>query len=245
MDLEKVYTEIVTHLQLLMQDHYIPAHGYEHFVAVKNHAVLALEHENLSELQKFEVEIAALLHDVDDEKIFPGNKNFENARLILNKAFVKGEKLKGEDKIIEDIITLISLVSCSKNGSSEPPEPWMAIPRDCDRLEAIGQIGIDRCRDLCIHKGWPFHLDTTPVAITEEEVWAAATQERYDRYASGVKSVSMLDHYYDKLLHIGKPETLKSQNKYILEEAAKRTKIMVQFVIYYWTHQNTIPDNIV
>ena len=137
------------------------------------------------------------------------------------------------------IIEMIDLVSCSKNGDSEPPEPWMAIPRDCDRLEAIGQIGIDRCREFTIHKKAPFHTETTPRAQTIEDVWKAATPERFDAYMKGVNSISMIDHYYDKLLHIGRPEKLRSQNPYILRQAAKRNDVMASFVVDYWVRNSS------
>lgn len=228
MDTSNIRVRTLFYLQSLMRGHSIGGHGYDHFIAVRDHSILALEHENLSEREKLQVELAALLHDIDDEKIFPQSKNYENARFILNKSL---KDIDDKDNFIEVVINLISLVACSKNGNSDPPEPWMAIPRDCDRLEAIGQIGIDRCLEF---KGGPYHVDTTPRASILEEVWNIATPEKFEGYMKGKRSISMIDHYYDKILHIGKPEALKSQNKYILEEAARRNDLMAQFVIDYW-----------
>ncbi|CAK7994550.1 Hypothetical protein POVR1_LOCUS74 [uncultured virus] len=53
-------------------------------------------------------------------------------------------------------------------------------------------------------------------------------------YSQGEKSQSMIDHYYDKLLHIGQPRALKSQNSYILLEAEKRNHQMIEYVLTYW-----------
>jgi len=203
-------------------------HNFDHFIAVADHAIKALEYEDLSPRKKLQVELASLLHDADDEKIFPNSKNYQNARLILGEIT---NTIENPEEFIETIIQMIALVSCSKNGDNEPPEPWMAIPRDCDRLEAIGQIGIDRCREFTIHRGTPFHTNNTPRAYTEEEVWKAATPERFNTYMKGTRSTSMIDHYYDKLLHVGKSEHLRSQNPYILEEAARRSHIMVKYII--------------
>lgn len=211
-------------------------HGLIHFTNVRNHAIKALKYENLSDRKKLQVEFAALLHDVDDKKLFPNSVNNENARKIL----AESVDIDDKQKFIDDIISMIDLVSCSKNGDSEPPEPWMAIPRDCDRLEAIGQIGIDRCKEFTDYKKAPYHVENTTRASNEEEVWKAATPERFVLYMKGAQSASMLDHYYDKLLHIGKPECLRSQNKYILEEAARRNNIMVEFVIKYWKDNSLI-----
>ena len=141
-----------------------------------------------------------------------------------------------QEEFIQGIIDMISLVSCSENGDSEPPFPWMAIPRDCDRLEAIGEIGIKRCKDFMVEKKGLFHTDNTPIATTKQEVELAANPERFKAYMRGVKSASMIDHYYDKLLHIGKPECLRSQNPYILQEASRRNGVMTNYVIDYWAN---------
>ena len=237
---------IILELNELMNGVNVAGHNYDHFIAVRDHAIEALKHEIISDRKKLQVELAALLHDVDDRKLFPNNKVSQsdsrksqpydrednvNARMILEKSI---KNIEDADEFIEGIIVLINLVACSKNGDSEPPKPWMAIPRDCDRLEAIGQIGIDRCRDLCIQKKYPFHLDSTPRAYDHQHVLEAATSDRFNAYMKGTLSVSMIDHYYDKLLHIGNAKSLRSQNPYILEEAARRNDSMVQFVIDYW-----------
>jgi uncharacterized protein len=216
----------------------VAAHGYDHFIDVWNHSTKALKHEQLSDRIKLQIELAALLHDADDRKIFRkrnGNsdslESYPNAREILKKTITDDDK----EQFIQEIIDMISLVSCSENGDSEPPYPWMAIPRDCDRLEAIGEIGIKRCTEFITERKAAFHLETTIRALTKDQVEAAATSERFAAYMKGARSVSMIDHYYDKLLHIGKPHCLRSQNPYILEEAARRNNVMTQFVIDYWT----------
>lgn len=214
-------------LAKLMNNHQVPGHGIEHMKIVANHAVEALKFETLTSDQKLYVEIAALLHDADDAKIFNNHANNDNARKLLYDA---GMNESGTKLIIE----MIDLVSCSKNGDREPPVKWMAIPRDCDRLEAIGEIGIDRCKQVTDHIKIPYHLPSTLVVRTSDELWEVASMDRFRGYSEGLKSMSMIDHYYDKLLHIGKPELLKSQNPYILREAAERTQLMVQFVLNYW-----------
>ncbi|AGC02341.1 Metal dependent phosphohydrolase [Acanthamoeba polyphaga moumouvirus] len=222
----------------IMNGHDVGGHGFDHFIAVRNHALKALEFENISTTKKLQVELAAFLHDVDDPKIFPTSINYQNALLVLDASFseIKFDDLVSDitfDSFKNDVIQLISLVSCSKNGDDEPPEPWMAIPRDADRLEAIGEIGITRCRDFAIHINLPFYTSETPIAKTREDVLKFATIERFNKYKSGHKSISMIDHYYDKLLHIGKSACLRSQNTYILGEAEKRNEIMIDFVLNF------------
>jgi len=221
--------QVESKLADLIKDHDVKGHSMDHFIAVRDHALKALKCERLPSRTKLQIELAALLHDADDRKIFPFSVNNKNARAILQTLHVDGK-----DKFIDDIIQMIDLVSCSKNGDSEPPQRWMAIPRDCDRLEAIGIIGIERCNEYSKMINLPYHLADTPVVRTEAELWKIATPERFAKYKEIKMSVSTIDHYYDKLLHIGKPECLRSQNKYILEEAARRNNVMVEFVLNYW-----------
>jgi uncharacterized protein len=260
-------------------------HGYDHFVAVHNHAVSALKYEpNLTDEQKVAVELAALLHDIDDKKLFPNNKNNENARAILennvrflndvisqnNKIINKDNELHSSifvnnlendennkylsnftnidnqeekrfltkstniDDFFKLILHMIDLVSCSKNGDSDPPISWMAIPRDCDRLEAIGHIGIERCRAYNQHISKPLHLINTQRVYTIDELWKVATVDRFNNYQKLGTSESMIDHYYDKLLHIGSSQRLKSKNFYVLQESKNRESIMIDYILNYW-----------
>lgn len=256
MNINKIIDAAEEELRDLMKDHDVGGHGMDHMLFVAEHAEEALNHENLPEDTKLQIYLAALLHDADDHKIFKNSHNYSNARNILNRvitiddiALLYREKLEKEDDyhnnknaclegyredFINFTIEMIELVSCSKNRDSDPPHPWMAIPRDCDRLEAIGEIGIKRCKEVTEHFKSPYHTDNTARVYTEEELWKVATPERFANYKS---SPSMIDHYYDKLLHIGDPERLKSQNYYILKEAKRRNRVMVDFVLNYWKEQ--------
>jgi uncharacterized protein len=237
---------IESELKNLIKDEVIGGHNHEHFAAVRDHSIEAAKlEEQLSLTKKCQVVLAAYLHDADDHKIFPENKNYENARFILHKCIPTTGIIKLYDdsdpivinnieNFIDEIIMMISLVSCSKNGDSEPPEKWMAIPRDCDRLEAIGLIGIERCTAYNNSVGRPLHLPTTEKLYSLDDLNKVVTPERFLSYATNGTSDSMIDHYYDKLLHIGHPTRLKSQNSYILKEAEKRNNLMAEFVINYW-----------
>ena len=225
MNFNAIIIKIQEELSTIMSNYNVPGHDLDHFITVKNHVINALQYEDLPELTKQKVILAGLLHDIDDHKIF-NTTNYENARNILNKYMNNSD--------IEDIIEMISLVSCSKNGSSDNKDKWKLIPRDCDRLEAIGEIGIERAYTYTIHVSRPLHCEDTIRAYNINDINKAATIERYNNYMKGAKSVSMIDHFYDKLLHIGKPDNLKSDNIYILQEAEKRNKIMQDYVINYW-----------
>lgn len=235
MNILDIRIKVQLEIQSLIHGVNVAAHDYDHFIAVWNHAIEALKYENLSKRTKLQVELAALLHDADDKKLFPKQPSvrlYNNARTILEKTT---KEVNNQDEFIQGIIDMISLVSCSENGDSEPPQRWMAIPRDCDRLEAIGEIGIKRCKDFIVEKKGLFHTENTQIATTKHEVEVAADPSRFKVYMSGARSSSMIDHYYDKLLHIGKSECLRSQNPYILQEASRRNNVMTDFVIDYWS----------
>lgn len=82
------------------------------------------------------VSLAALLHDVDDHKLF-STENNQNAR-----AFLQSQPIRQDE--IECICTVINAVSFSKNRGKRPESLEGQIVQDADRLDAIGAIGIAR-----------------------------------------------------------------------------------------------------
>ena len=82
------------------------------------------------------ISLAALLHDVDDHKLFH-TKNNENAR-----AFLQSHRIESET--IEFICEVINGVSFSRNKGKHPESVEGKIVQDADRLDAIGAIGIAR-----------------------------------------------------------------------------------------------------
>lgn len=89
------------------------------------------------EADKELVALSALLHDVDDYKLF-NTKNNANARSFLVSQNISEGK-------INQIIAIINSVSFSKNKCQVPSTLEGKIVQDADRLDAIGAIGIARC----------------------------------------------------------------------------------------------------
>lgn len=108
-------------------------HGADHSLRVYNNAIAIM---NSYECNTLYVELAALLHDVDDHKLFK-NKNNENARKFLNDNDF-------DEEFIEEIIEIINSVSFTKNKGTIPKTIEACIVQDADRLDAIGAIGIAR-----------------------------------------------------------------------------------------------------
>ena len=109
-------------------------HDAEHTLRVYNNALQIAETEQ--HCNRLIVSLAALLHDVDDYKLF-NTKNNHNARTFLNEQYMDSES-------VEQICEIINCVSFSKNRGISPTTIEGKIVQDADRLDAIGAIGIAR-----------------------------------------------------------------------------------------------------
>ena len=109
-------------------------HDYHHTLRV--HA-LARNIAYLEQADMLTVELAALLHDVDDHKLSPNTaETKENAVTFLRKHQI------AEDQI-QRIVHIIDQISFSRN--TLPPDTLEGqCVQDADRLDAIGAIGIAR-----------------------------------------------------------------------------------------------------
>ena len=92
--------------------------------------------ESYPEADSFISSLSALLHDVDDHKLFKTQNN-DNARNFLQENGLSEE-------LIENICEIINSVSFSKNKGKTPRTIEGQIVQDADRLDAIGAIGIAR-----------------------------------------------------------------------------------------------------
>ena len=111
-------------------------HDWFHIERVYNLSRYLEEKENAD---SFIVEMAALLHDIDDWKFSSSNDtNTTNTEVFLRKIQVNEEELI---KIIK-IINTISFKGGVVDSSQETIEG--KVVQDADRLDAIGAIGIAR-----------------------------------------------------------------------------------------------------
>lgn len=109
-------------------------HDFDHTLRV-HHMATRLAIEEGADLQI--VQLAALLHDVDDRKLSP--ETYEGKLRAVN--FLKENGLENEK--IQEIIDIISRISFS--AQLPPPESIEGkCVRDADRLDAMGAIGIAR-----------------------------------------------------------------------------------------------------
>ena len=109
-------------------------HDLQHTLRVYGNALEIAKTEPGADL--FVISVAALLHDVDDYKIF-NTTDYQNAR-----AFLKDNSVSEE--LYRRIIDTIDSVSFSKNRGKRPETLEGQIVQDADRLDALGAIGIAR-----------------------------------------------------------------------------------------------------
>ncbi len=173
------------------------------------------------------------MHDADDHKIFPKNNNNENTRAILDKLFTTDP---ARDQIKDNIIRMINLVSFSSNGNNESQEidELELIPRYCDRLESIGKIGIYRAYIYSVGQKRPIYVNTTPRVFKTEDIDKVATEDRIKQYLVNKKSESMIDHFYDKILHV----KCDISSPYLQSQFETRREVVKKFIVDFWNDPN-------
>lgn len=206
----------------------------------------------------FKVELAALFHDIDDSKYFPDNHHYQNAREILKN--VNATTLHFSESDINDIIQMIGWVSSSGNGDMIPEKAigkeYLLYPRYADRLEALGIIGLERTLHYTLNKAKGsgkysdeegFKTERPEILFNNQTKRAEskdgsgsiesylenlyediATVDRYNNYKG--KSITMIDHFYDKLLRLGK---YPIRNSYFDIETEKRQKPLEYIIIEF------------
>ena len=183
---DRTYLNVLTELaELLKSADVDPGHGIEHVTTVAKHCDESINClQNLRDYQKIALMLGGLLHDADDEKIFPNSTNYQNARKILSDVLpdtAKEVKEVTKETMIELVIEIIDLVSCrhNRNNKVSPDNEWKLIVRYCDRAEAIGVIGIVRCYQFTIKSNMKFYTENTSRAVNFDELWKIATPERF------------------------------------------------------------------
>ena len=171
------------------------------------------------------IKLAALLHDIDDEKLFGDTEGAHpNAIHILVTHMPKSTHWK-----IGLIIAMIHLVPTSKNGNTIKDEAkdalWMYIPQNADRNAALGYIGIYRCYAYYVVKGAHYFTVDEPLPKTMAELEKLADPQRFAEYSSGTRHESRHQHsptsminYYTSVLNFWEPIFAKHCDKQINDD---------------------------
>lgn len=152
-------------------------HDWWHIHRVRNMALKLAENEGGD---RFVIEVAALLHDLDDWKL---NSGAESKTVNWLKKLDLDEIKAG--KILE-IIEQVSFKGAGVENKAFTIEA--KIVQDADRLDAIGAIGIARTFAYGGHKSRPiYHPGIKPVMHSDFESYKNST-------------APTINHFYEKLL---------------------------------------------
>ena len=184
-------------------------HDWWHIYRVWKNAIAICE---IEKADSFIVELAALLHDLDDWKFNEaGDETPHRARAWLESCHV--------DPVIADsvceIITHISYKGAGVENKMDSLEGF--IVQDADRLDAIGAIGIGRAFAYGGYKNRPLYDPDSPPMMH-------ASFEEYKNSKSAT-----INHFYEKLLLL-KDRMNTATAKRIAEQ---RHKVMEDFLTQF------------
>ncbi|MDF0725745.1 HD domain-containing protein [Cytobacillus sp. S13-E01] len=188
-------------------------HDWWHIFRVRNMAVELARKEDAKLLI---VELAALLHDVADEKL----NSDEQAG--INKVIQWLKKLNLNENDSNHIIEIIKTMSF-KGGHGEPMTTLEGkIVQDADRLDAIGAVGIAR---TFAYAGSRLDLIYDPSIPVRRSLTKA-------EYRNGTSTA--INHFYEKLLKLSELMNTKSAK----EIAMERHRFMEAYLDQFYKEWN-------
>ena len=155
-------------------------HDYHHTMRVYRLAVQIAKKEKADLLI---VQLAALLHDVDDAKLSP--ETYATKKNAVD--FMESNGI--DNKIIEAVCKIIEEVSFAGTDSVVPSTKEGKCVQDADRLDAMGAIGIARAFAYGGSKGRK---------IYDPEIKPLVNMSK-EAYQKNQNSTSV-NHFYEKLL---------------------------------------------
>ncbi len=181
-------------------------HDWWHIYRVWKNAITICEHEGAD---TFIVQLAALLHDLDDWKF---NESGDETPLRA-KAWL--DSLAIDPSITDAVCRIIMHISYKGAGVENKMDSLEGfIVQDADRLDAIGAIGIGRAFAYGGWKNRPLYDPDSPPQMHQ-------TFEQYKNSKSAT-----INHFYEKLLLL-KDMMNTATGKRIAEQ---RHAVMVQFL---------------
>lgn len=213
--------KILQKQQILVSGEYIQSyfedegsgHDWWHIHRVRN---LALKISEKETGDKFIIEMASLLHDLDDWKL--------NHHATESKAESWLKKLEMEKADIEKILEIIGQVSYKGAGVENKATSIEAkIVQDADRLDAIGAIGIARTFAYGGNKGrLIYHPEIKP-----------EMHNSFEEYKK--TNAPTINHFYEKLLLLKD----RLNTKTAIEIAQTRHRFMEDFLTRFYDEWET------
>ena len=208
----KIIDKALLYVEKLFQNEY-SGHDFFHTLRVYKLATRIAESEGADVLT---VQLAALLHDVDDRKLSP--ETYEDQARA--RGFLASEGVDGV--MIESVCNAIREISFGANGDVSPSTIEGMCVQDADRLDAIGAIGIGRAFAFGGNHGrHMYHPDIKPnINMSREE---------YRRSES-----TTVNHFYEKLFKL----TSLMNTKTAKAIAEARDAYMREFILEFMSEWN-------
>jgi len=206
------------------------SHDSAHVLRVRNMAIEIAKAEGVLDLEL--VEMAALLHDVNDHKYITkdhhSKQNNDKINAILAKYNIATSKVEAMNAIIDSMSFSKEIKLKHSENEQEYTDylslfesrPEMGCVQDADRLDAIGSIGI--ARTFCFGGSRGRSLFNCPVPRNRE----CPTDRVRQWIEDGKSGDSTIGHFYDKLLVLR--DMMKTATG--KQMASKRHEIMVLFL---------------
>lgn len=194
-------------------------HGMDHINRVLN---LSLKFAKKEKANAKIVALIALLHDVDDYKLFgmESAKNLTNAKRIMDDCNV-------DKDIQEEVCEALNNIGYSKRLKGHCPKTLEGkIVSDADMCDALGSNGILRVYTYSIKNGKPF-FDRNIFPIKNMSA---------EKYTSKCADTSVC-HMFEKILRL-KDLMLTDSGK---EESKNRHQIIVDFLYHLFDEEN-VPE---
>lgn len=193
--------EAISFVRELFKDDFT-GHDFDHTMRVYK---LSIELSKNLDVDIDRLSLIALLHDVDDYKLFKDSEDHPNARRFLNSFGYKD---------IEPILNDIDDISFKGTDSKIPSTIEGKIAQDADRLDALGAIGIARA----------FAYGGSHKRKLYDEDDKNRSMSSFSEYKSSNSSTRA--HFYEKLLHLkDMMNTIPGKR-----EAIRRTDYMSSFL---------------
>jgi len=204
-------TEVI---KKLVESHFLgeaSGHDVYHTLRVyRNALMLAKETDCSLEV----VSLAALLHDVDDEKLFQ-SRDHQYARKFLQEVNLSKE-------LTEEVLEAIRTVSFKNRREGAPSTIEGMVVQDADRLDALGAIGIARTFAFGGSRGRAMYDPT-------EKPDLEMTPEEY-RNSQGTS----VNHFYEKLFLLKDLMNTEAAK----EMAREREEFMRRFLEQFYQEWN-------
>ncbi|MBS8264598.1 HD domain-containing protein [Mesobacillus boroniphilus] len=189
-------------------------HDWHHIDRVRKNARLIWSKEKQGDW--FIIEMAALLHDIPDDKL---NESEEAGWMKLD-SFLQSIQLESETT--SRIKSCIESVSYKGGRVIELDSMEAEIVQDADRLDALGAIGIARTFAFGGKKGHPIYEPDLNVR----------GQMTLEEYRNG--DSSSVNHFYEKLLKLKD----KMNTEHARQLAEERHKFMETFLEQFYSEWN-------